>query len=128
MQEFFIKKNSLNPLLEMGLIFNGRNDYKKSVLDSALQDSKVFFSMKDVETGTLKVSKSEAQIALADDDSCEEHYILRYKWKPRDVNTKGVYKGWFDIIFNGDITENGIIFPEGNLIIPIQEDLIIYIR
>ena len=50
MQEFFILKGSLNPVLEMELINDGRYDFQKSLLNDALQDSVVTFNMKDEET------------------------------------------------------------------------------
>ena len=127
MQEFHIRKNSLNPVLEMELIKDGRYDFIKSLMNNALQDSVVTFSMKDAETGLLKVSKGKVNILLTDEDTCEEHYILQYKWNKKDVNRQGVFEGWFEIKFNGDIVEDGVDYPEGNLIIPVQEKLMIYI-
>lgn len=127
MQEFHIRKNSLNPVLEMELIKDGRYDFIKSLMNNALQDSVVTFSMKDAETGLLKVYKGKVNILLTDEDSCEEHYILQYKWNKKDVNRQGVFEGWFEIKFNGDIVEDGVDYPEGNLIIPVQEKLMIYI-
>ena len=67
MQEFFILKGSLNPVLEMELINDGRYDFQKSLLNDALQDSVVTFNMKDEETGILKVAKAKANIVLAED-------------------------------------------------------------
>ena len=127
MQEKKKRKNSLNPVLEMELIKDGRYDFIKSLMNNALQDSVVTFSMKDAETGLLKVSKGKVNILLTDEDSCEEHYILQYKWNKKDVNRQGVFEGWFEIKFNGDIVEDGVDYPEGNLIIPVQEKLMIYI-
>ena len=128
MQEFNIKKGSINPVLEMELINDGRYDFQKSLINEALQDSVVTFSMKDEETGILKVSKSKANIVLANTDSCEEKYILQYKWSPRDVNKSGVYKGWFEINFNGNITSEDFDFPDGNIIVPIEEELRIIVK
>lgn len=127
MQEFHIRKGSVNPVLEMELIKDGRYDFIKSLMDNALQDSVVTFSMKDSETGLLKVAKGKVNIVLTDEDSCEEHYVLQYKWAPRDVNRKGAFEGWFEIKFNGDIVEDKVDYPEGNLIVPIQERLTIYV-
>lgn len=127
MQEFHIRKNSLNPVLEMELIKDGRYDFIKSLMNNALQDSVVTFSMRDAETGLLKISKGKVNILLTDEDSCEEHYILQYKWGKRDVNRTGVFEGWFEINFNGDIKEEGVDYPEGNLIVPVQEKLRIYV-
>jgi hypothetical protein len=128
MQEFFIKKGSINPVLEMELINDGRYDFQKSLINEALQDSTVTFSMKDEETGLLKISKGKVNIVLADENSCQERYILQYKWSERDVKTEGIYNGWFEINFNGAISSDGVDYPTGNLIVPIEEDLRIIIK
>ena len=128
MQEFFILKGSLNPVLEMELINDGRYDFQKSLLNDALQDSVVTFNMKDEETGILKVAKAKANIVLAEDESCQERYVLQYKWNKSDVSKEGFYKGWIEIAFNGNITSEGIEYPTGNLIVPIEEDLRIIVK
>lgn len=128
MQEFFIMKGSVNPVLEMELINDGRYDFQKSLLNDALQDSVVTFNMKSEETGILKISQAKANIVLANEDSCQERYILQYKWKERDVKQEGVFYGWFEIKFNGNLTSDGIEYPKGNLIVPIEEDLRIIIK
>ena len=123
MQEFFIRKHSLNPVLEMELINDGRYDFQKSLINDALQDSLVTFSMVEEESGLLKISKAPCNIIIADDESCQERYLLQYKWKDRDVNKEGVYRGWFEINFNGNISSACVDYPEGNLIVPVEEDL-----
>ena len=128
MQEFFIMKGSVNPVLEMELINDGRYDFQKSLLNDALQDSVVTFNMKSEETGILKISQANANIVLANEDSCHERYILQYKWKDRDVKREGVFYGWFEIKFNGNLTSDGVDYPKGNLIVPIEEDLRIIIK
>ena len=128
MQEFFIIRGSLNPCLVMELINDGRYDFQKSLIHDAIQDSVVTFSMADEETGLLKVAKQKADIVLADEESCQERYLLRYKWKEKDVEKEGIYKGWFEIKFNGDISQSGVEFPEGNLKVPIEEQLRIVIK
>lgn len=128
MQEFFILKGSTNPVLEMELIDDGRYSFQKSFMNKALQDSVVTFSMVDVETNTPKISNAKANVVLANNDSCEEKYILQYQWKDRDVKNSGVFKGFFEIKFNGNISENGQVFPVGNLKVPIEEDLMIIIK
>lgn len=128
MQEFFILKGSTNPVLEMELIDDGRYSFQKSFMNKALQDSVVTFSMIDVETNTPKISNAKANVVLANNDSCEEKYILQYQWKDRDVKNSGVFKGFFEIKFNGNISENGQVFPVGNLKVPIEEDLMIIIK
>ena len=129
MQEFFINKGSVNPLLRMELINDGRFDYKKSyIFNHAVQDATVTFSMKNVEDDILKISKAKAEIVTAQDTGCETKYLLQYTWKSRDVKEPGTYKGWFEIKFNGDIYENGVTYPAGNLIVPIEESLLIHIN
>ncbi len=125
--EFIIKKGSVNPVLRMELIKDGRYDFKKSMIDNAIQDSVVKFYMKDVETGLLKVAKADADIVLAQEEGCEEKYILQYKWKERDTKKEGTYEGWFEIDFNGNLKEEGVDYPSGKMIVPIQEKLQIVI-
>jgi hypothetical protein len=129
MQEFFINKDSLNPVLRMELISDGRYDYKKSLIyNNAIQNAIVTFSMKNTENGILKVSKAKAEVVTTTDGGCETKNILQYTWKKRDVNEKGTFKGWFEIKFNGDLYEDGIQYPSGNLIVPIEDELIIQIN
>ena len=123
MMEFIIKKGSVNPVLRMELIKDGRYDFKKSMIDNAIQDSVVKFYMKDVETGLLKVAKADADIVLAQEEGCEEKYILQYKWKERDTKKEETYEGWFEINFNGNLKEEGVDYPSGKMIVPIQEKL-----
>jgi hypothetical protein len=128
MQEFYIKKGSINPVIEMELINDGRYDFQKSLINDALQDSIVTFSMKNEETGILEISKAKANIVLTDEDSSQERYILQYKWDKRDTAKEGVYNAWFEINFNGNITSDGIEYPTGNLIVPVEEDLRVIIK
>lgn len=128
MQEFYIIKDSVNPVLEMELIDDGRYDFKRSLFNEALQDSEVTFSMKDEETGIMKISKSKANVVLAIDDVSEEKYILQYKWNKRDVSKKGTYDAWFEIKFNENITSDGVDYPKGNLKVPVEEKLRIIVH
>lgn len=126
--EFIIKKGSVNPVLRMEVIKDGRYDFKKSMIDNAIQDSIVKFYMKDTETDLLKVAKADADIVLAQEEGCEEKYILQYKWKERDTKKEGIYEGWFEIDFNGNLKEEGVDYPSGKMRVPVQEDLIIYVK
>ena len=129
MQEFFIKAGSNYPSLRMELIEDGRYDFHKAKINNALQDSDVVFSMKDIETGILKVSKAKAVIKNADTEGCEDKYVVEYDWQTRDTAKPGIYEGWFDIDFKGDVVEAGVDYPSaGKLRIPVTEDLLIYVR
>lgn len=128
-QEFYIIKGSTLPYLQMELINDGRSDFLKSdVIGKALQDAKVSFSMKDINTDILKISNAPCNIVLANTESCNEQYVIEYQWKERDTKEEGVYKAWFTIDFHGNIKEEGTKFPKGRLIVPISEDLIVYIK
>lgn len=127
--EFYIRQHSVNPVLEMELINDGRYDFQKSLINDALQNSDVTFSMIDEETGLLKVAKAKVNILLANEGGCEEKYILQYKWEKRDVAKKGVFNGWFEITFKGDLVSgDGAKYPEGNLIVPVEEELRIFVK
>lgn len=128
MQEFFINKGSVNPVLEMEVIDDGRYSFQKSLFNEALQDSVVTFTMVDENTGVPKISKAKANVISILDSGCEEKYVLQYKWTSRDVNTEGFFKGIFEITFNGNISSDGISYPIGNLKVPIEEDLRIIIK
>jgi hypothetical protein len=129
MQYHYINQFSLNPPLRVELINDGKYDFMKAYeFNNAIQDADVTFSMRNVIDGKLKVSKATANIVLVDQNSCDERYILEYKWKKRDVNEKGQFIGRFEITFNGDIKEEGVEYPKGNLIVPIVEELTIMIK
>lgn len=128
MQEFFIMKGSTNPVLEMELIDDGRYSFRQSIFNEALQDSIVTFNMRNRETGVMKISKARANVVLAAEDTCEDRYVLQYKWSERDVNKEGIYEAWFEITFNGNISSDGIDYPSGNLKVPIEEELLVIIR
>ena len=128
-QEFYIIQGSTLPYLRMELINDGRTDYMKTdIINKSLQNATVKFSMKNIETGVLKISNALCNIALAKTDGCEEKYVIEYQWKERDTKDKGIYQGWFTIDFSKNLTEENVDFPQGRLIVPISEDLMIFIK
>ena len=128
-QDFYINNNSTLPVLRMELINDGRYDfYRSDVINKALQDAVITFSMKNVDSGLLKISNAPCNLMLEDSNGGEERYLIEYQWKPRDTKEPGIYQGFFTISFNGNISEYGVDFPQGKLIMPISEDLIIHIK
>lgn len=117
MQEFYINKNATLPFLKMELINDGRYDFNKFY--ELIQNSTITFCMTNSETGVMKIANKETFIEPK--DSCGEEYFIYYKWDPRDTKIKGKYDGKFTITF-------GELFGGGKLILPIQEELIIYIQ
>lgn len=126
MQEFHILRGSTNPVLQMELIMNGRHDFRKSVINEALQDSEVTFSMVNEETGIFRISKAKADIVSVT-EGCEEKFIIQYRWTERDTSLPGVYDAWFEVKFNGNLRSEGDENPKGNLKVPIENRLKIII-
>ena len=81
-----------------------------------------------MESGIKKIANAPCHIVPFNDETCEEKYKIQYRWKKSDTNKEGVYIGQFKIKFNSDITADGMIFPKGELIVPIAEELQIIIN
>ena len=116
--EFFIRKDSIEPILKMQLVQDGRNDFRD--FHKKLANSSIYFSMKDTVTGIPKVVNQSAGIVSKTPTSLNSdvEYYIYYKWKKRDVRKPGRFEGQFIIYFHDDNTE---------LIAPIREDLFINI-
>lgn len=125
---FYINCGATLPTLRMELVHDGRFEFlKEGKFGNAIQNADITFSMED-ENGVLKISDAPCGIVLSTEGSCEDRYIIEYKWKPRDTKTKGIFKGQFKIDFKGDIYEEGVTYPEGLLIMPIYEDIYVHIK
>ena len=120
-QSFFIIKDSTLPTLRLEVINDGRYDFKKLYL--ALQSADVTFTMTDLNTGVKKIANAPAQVVERNLDTCDEQYVIEYQWQKRDTNTAGTYIGQFKIVFNDDLSVEGMTFPSGEMIVPIAEDL-----
>lgn len=114
--EFFIRKDSTDPILKMQLVLDGRNDFNS--FHDKLANSSIYFSMKHVDTGILKVANKKAYIVskIPTSPNAPTEYYIYYKWTKNNVNKVGRYEGQFIIYFHSDNTE---------LIVPIREDLFI---
>jgi hypothetical protein len=114
--EFYIKKNATLPVLKMQVVKDGRAGYQQLMEDLAV--STIYFSMVDVETGIPKIISAPCSIVplILPEGAAPEYYIY-YQFTSRDSNTVGRYQGQF-LIKN----------DEGNLILPIREDLYINVQ
>ena len=114
--EFFIKRNATLPVLKMQVVKDGRAGYLQ--LNEDLEVSTIFFSMVDVETGIPKIVSAPCYIVplILPEGATPEYYIY-FQFTERDTNTPGRYLGQF-IIKN----------DEGNLILPIREELYINVQ
>ena len=126
-QYFYINKDAELPKLRVELIQDGRNDYRKFFLAIQAAES-VTFTMTNVETGIKKIAKAPAEVVYDEESGCEERYFLQYSWKKRDTNESGTFVGHFHIVLNDQIVSEDMVFPSGELIVPIQEDLLITIN
>lgn len=126
-QYWSINKGAELPKLRVELIQDGKTDFRKFYLALQAADS-VTFTMTNLETGIKKIAKAPAEIVYDENSGCEERYLLQYTWKKRDTNESGTFVGHFHINFNDQVVADGLIFPKGELILPIQEDLIIIIK
>lgn len=128
MQCFYINKNATLPTLRLELVNDGKYDFiKASNLYNAIQNADVFFSMSD-EHGVLKISEAPCNIILAGEGTCDERYVIEYRWQERDTKKCGHYKGKVKIVFKGDIYESGAEYDSGTFIGPIYEDLDIFVK
>ena len=126
MKQFTINKNATLPYLEIEPIHDGRHDFKKLYYAIQAADS-VTFTMTDMETGIKKIANEPCDIVDVDNDNCENRFKIQYRWKKRDTSKEGIYIGTFKIVFNNNIKADDFVFPKGELIIPIAEELQIVI-
>jgi len=114
--EWFIKKGATLPVLKMQVVKDGRAGYLQ--LNEDLEVSTIFFSMVDVETGIPKIVSAPCYIVplILPEGATPEYYIY-FQFTERDTNTPGRYLGQF-LIKN----------DEGNLILPIREELYINVQ
>ncbi len=114
--EFFIRKNATLPVLKMQVVKDGRTGYLE-IMES-LESATIYFSMINTETGIPKIVSAPCYIvSLILADGAPTEYYIYYRFTSRDTNTPGRYTGQF-LVKNND----------GNLIMPIREDLYINIE
>ena len=114
--EFYIAQNSTLPILKMELDYNGKSSMEE--FNSIIENSSIFFSMKNVVDGNYKILNKKAGFTnkvFIEPNSKVEYYIY-YKFNLRDTNKVGRYEGEF-VFINDD----------GTLILPIKEKLYINI-
>lgn len=114
--EFYIAQNATLPLLKMQVVKDGRSSYNQ--LMESLEISTIFFTMIEVESGIPKIVSAPCEIvSLILPEGAPSEYYVYYRFTSRDTDTPGRYKGQF-LIKN----------DEGNLILPIREELYINVQ
>lgn len=125
MKQFNINQCATLPYLEIEPIMNGRNSFAK--LYEAIQGADVTFSMKNIDNGIWKVANAKAYIVDCTEQGCEDRFKIQYRWNKRDTKDCGRFLAQFKITFSDDIVSGDSIFPKGELIVPIAEDIIVNI-
>lgn len=123
MQQFNIVQNATLPYLEMEVINDGRHNFNKIYV--ALQAADVTFNMTDNNNGIKKIVNKKCNIVPIEDNGCIEKVKVQYQWCKNDTKEKGQFKGYFKVSFKDDIVMEDMMFPKGDLIVPIAEELII---
>jgi Sec7-like guanine-nucleotide exchange factor len=113
---FHINKDATLPILKMELIKDGRYSFRE--FHDKIQNSNIYFSMSDINTGVKKIGKRSATCILKSEyNGCEdEEYYISYQFSRKDTSKPGTYIGKFIIEF---------LDGSGTLIVPIREELII---
>ena len=75
----------------------------------------------------MESCNAKAHIVDSSSQGCEERFKIQYRWKTRDTKEAGRYIAQFKITFSDDIVSGDTIFPKGDLIVPIAEDIIVNI-
>jgi hypothetical protein len=114
--EFYISQNATLPVLKLQVVKDGRAGYQQLMEDLAV--STIFFTMIDVETGIPKIVSAPCSIVplILPLGATPEYYVY-FQFSSRDTNTPGRYQG--QVLIKND---------EGNLILPIREELYINIQ
>lgn len=123
MQQFNIVQNATLPYLEMEVINDGRHNFDKIYI--ALQAADVTFNMIDNNNGIKKIANKKCNIVPIEGNGCIEKVKVQYQWCKNDTREKGQFKGYFKVSFKDDIVMEDMMFPKGDLIVPIAEELII---
>ena len=123
MQQFNIVQNATLPYLEMEVINDGRHNFDKIYI--ALQAADVTFNMIDNNNGIKKIVNKKCNIVPIENNGCVEKVKVQYQWCKNDTREKGQFKGYFKVSFKDDIVMEDMMFPKGDLIVPIAEELII---
>lgn len=116
--DFYINKDSTLPALKMELVQYKETNHE--LFYEKLQNSNIYFTMSDIETGIKKIGRKHAFPELKDDKNpdSEEEYLITYQFDKKDTSKPGTFIGQFIIEF---------LDGSGTLVAPIREQLRIHV-
>lgn len=114
--DFYINKNSTLPVMKLDVIQDGR--YGAKGIYELIQNSNIYFSMSELETGVKVIGKRPALCIPKYSECGYDEYYIGYQFSERETKKPGTYVGQFTIEFL-----NGY----GTLIVPIREELYIHV-
>ena len=114
--DFLINKNSTLPIMKLDVIQGGKHDVKQ--IYELIQNSNIYFSMSNLETGVKVIGKKPALCFPKPSDCGYDEYYIGYQFSEKETKKPGTYVGQFTIEF---------LDGYGTLIAPIKEELYIHI-
>jgi hypothetical protein len=114
--DFVINKNATLPIMKLDVVQDGRNDMSR--IYELIQNSNVYFSMAELETGVKVIGKKNALILPKESTCGDDEYYIGYQFSEKETKKPGIYIGTFTIEF---------LDGSGTLIVPIREELYIHI-
>ena len=121
--DFFIRKNSVLPILKMRLVKDGRNDFHS--FWEMMENSAITFSMKNTKNGVYKIANTSGTIVKRETNSGnDDEYYIAYQFQTGDTNEIGVFVGEFNIKFF-DSSQNNLEI--GDLKVPIEDTLYVHV-
>ncbi len=114
--DFYINKNSTLPVMKLDVIQDGRYDAKE--IYELIQNSNIYFSMAELETGVKVIGKRPALCIPKYSECGYDEYYIGYQFSERETKKPGTYVGQFTIEF---------LDGYGTLIVPIKEELFIHV-
>lgn len=114
--DFIINKNATLPIMKLDIVQDGRNGVSK--IYELMQNSNIYFSMSELETGVKVIGKKSALILPKESACGNDEYYIGYQFSERETKKSGVYVGTFTIEF---------LDGSGTLIAPIREELYIHV-
>lgn len=114
--EFIINKNATLPIMLLDVINNGR--YFNSKIYEMIQNSDIRFSMYRAVDNVKVISNKPALVTSKENEEGNDQYYIGYQFSEKETKNEGKYIGEFIITF----------FDKGKLIVPIKENLFIYIK